>query len=162
MTGISNRFSTIFGLAVVLGFGMLALFFFQARAESSVSEIAGQPTVAVSPGIRLKFQTDKNIYQSGDDILLALRNDSRKTIWLSHHADGCAEDWWQLERLSSDGETWQTVPRTKQTCQVKQYTSQPFPRHSLTTATWNLDVPSPKLGNLVTTAPAGTYRFVAP
>lgn len=162
MRGVNKRVSASVALALIIGFGALAALIIQAGVTTFAAETTEQPTNPVGPGIRLKFQVDKSIYRAGETVLLALRNDSRKSIWLAEQADGCAADWWQLERLQADGETWAKVILNKQTCVTLSYGSVSFVRHTLKTGQWDLHVPGPQLGDVVIDASVGTYRFSAP
>lgn len=161
MMGVTRRISIWMSLAVIIGSGALALLVFQSRVTDATAESYDKPASIISPAVHLKFQVDKSIYKAGDTVLLAVRNDSRKTLWLTQQENGCDVTWWEIQQLQSDGETWQAVPFSKKSCPTFTYGHELFVRHTLKTGEWQAVVPSTALGNVVTNAELGTYRFAA-
>lgn len=163
MFGVGKKVSFSVVIAILLGWGVFGILFMQAsntlwQAQAyEIDRPAPLPT-----GVKLSLQVDKKIYRAGDTVLLALRNDSRATIWLAEHADGCSGAWWRVEVLAADGETWTPVPQSKDICQTKQFGLAPFVRHTLQNAEWKSVVPNSQLGNIVDPALVGTYRIIAP
>lgn len=162
MTGMTNRVNVLISFGLIIGLGIFMLLIIQTRAVTASAETASAPSVTVAPGVKLKFQTDKSIYQATEVVLAALRNDSRKSVWLTTHADGCSDSWWKVQRLDTDGENWLTVALSKTTCASATYGSQAFDQHTVVNGQWNIRVPSNQLGDLVMAAPTGTYRLAAP
>ncbi len=161
MMGVTKRVSIPISLGLIVGWGVLAILVLQSRITTAGADSLDHPASVMTSSVRLKFQIDKEVYRAGDTVLLALRNDSRKPIWLTEHADGCSDSWWQVQQLQSDGETWMAVPLSKETCSTTHFGQETFTRHTIKTAQWNTQVPGPQLGNVVMNAPSGTYRFAA-
>ena len=160
---VGKRVSFSVVIALLLGWGALSLFVLKTSDTLFTADTySTDHPVALLPGVKLTLQVDKRVYRSGDDVLIALRNDSRPQIWLSQHADGCASSWWRVERLADDGETWSAVPLSKDVCVAATYGLEKFTSHTLKTADWIANVPSTLIGNITTPAPAGTYRISVP
>lgn len=163
MFGVGKKVSFSVVIALVIGWGVLGVLFIQTTStllQAQTYELDQPPPLP--SGVRLNVQVDKKIYRSGESVLLAIRNDSRLTIWLASHADGCTGSWWQVEILGPDGETWSPLTMTKDSCPKVLFGFQSFGRHTLKTDVWLAAVPSNQIGNVMTPAPTGTYRIVAP
>lgn len=162
MNFVNRRVHVVTGLVLVLGLGTFALLMIKTQATLLNAEVAGQPTVPVGPGVKMKIQTDKNIYLAGDTVLVAARNDSRKVIWVMERSDGCTTAWWRVEVLGADGEKWNPVALAKGSCDTPTYGQATFARHTVMNTRWVALVPGAALGNVMTNAPAGTYRVSLP
>lgn len=163
MFWVGRKVSFSVVISAIVGWGVFSILILQASntlLQAQAYDI--DRFVPLPAGVKLHLQVDKNNYRAGDTVLIALRNDSRLTMWLAEHADGCLGSWWKIETLGADGETWSPLALTKNACPSIHYGLTQFARHSLQTAEWQSVVPKDQLDTIVIPAPVGTYRVVAP
>ncbi len=157
MFNVTRRVSFAVAIALTVGWGVFFLLFLaSSNTLLQAQQLQGEQVAILPPGVKISVQVDKRVYRGGDDVLLAVRNDSRWPIWIKTTVD-CASDWWAVEQLQSDGETWSPVTITTQTCPAAQ--TERFPNHTLKTDHWTAFVPGPQIGKVMVEAPAGTYRI---
>lgn len=161
MPSASKRIHFGLVVALLLGWGAMGIMLVQA-GQSLIQSDLDQPAAFVQPrGVKLGLDVDKRIYRAGDPILISVRNDSRKDVFLAEQADGCAAGWWVVEALEN-GETWRLVQRTKASCADIRFGLVAFPRHSIESSEWNGMVPGSAIGDVAVAAPTGTYRIRVP
>jgi hypothetical protein len=158
----SKRVSFSIVIALLVGWGIFSLFFMQA-AQEVISAESNPLTGGIvrQSGVRLYLEIDKRVYESQGAVLISLRNDSRKKVWLSTSADGCRQAWWAVQVLRQE-EEWSAVSLEKTGCGTEPSGSSAFPKHTLRTDTWNGLVPANALGRVFLPAPTGTYRIYVP
>lgn len=163
MFTVGRKVSFSVVIALLVGWGIFALLFMQASATLLQAQAyeTDRP-IPLPAGVKLNLQVDKKVYKASETILIALRNDSRLTIWLAEHADGCFGSWWQVEVLGPDGETWSPMALSPDPCSTSTQGVSRFTRHSIQTAEWVTIVPSNERRSIVVPVSVGTYRIVAP
>ena len=153
-----------FSLVVALLLGWVAMGLLIVRSSNTLLDAqtldADRP-ITQPHGVKVKIDVDKKVYGANDIVLLSLRNDSSKDIWLSERADGCSGTWWAIDVLRN-GDQWVAVPLSKTKCTATDYGVKQFSRHSIQTDEWNILVPSDQLGDVFSHAPTGTYRLRVP
>ncbi len=159
MFSVSRRVSFSIVVALLLGWGIFIILFLQSSSVLLSSSTTDQG-LTILPSVRLSVQIDKHVYASGDAVLIAVRNDSRVPIYVQQAADGCSTNWWSIEQLQADGEHWESILTTKQTCPTPSSMIE-FPKHSLRSDQWQAIVPG-SIGDVLVGAPSGTYRVVVP
>lgn len=159
---VGKKISFAVVIALLLGWGAVSLLLIQSSKELLQAQLLESGTLTRLPqGIRLRLEVDKNVYGPGDAVLISVRNDSKKPVWLAEHADGCVESWWRVERLF-DGDDWQPVQIFRSTCTETVRGILEFPEHTIKTASWDGLVQTPELGQVFDHVPTGTYRISVP
>ena len=159
MFTVSRRISFSVVIAVIVGWGIFFILFIQS-AGTLLSSSTTDQGLTIMPSVRLRVQIDKRVYVPGDAVLVAVRNDSRVPIYVQQAAAGCPTNWWSIEQLQADGEHWESVLTTKQTCSTPSSMIE-FPKHTLRSDQWQTLVPG-SIGDVLVDAPSGTYRVVVP
>lgn len=162
MFTITSKVSFSVVVALLLGWAVMSLLIFQSSQYLIATDTADVNWVATPKGVKLVLLVDKKVYRSEEPILISLRNDSRKKIWLASAAAGCPNSWWYLERLGSDASLWQKVARTKSDCAADSSGLGSFPIHTLKTDEWNGLIQNDALGEVFEGVPTGTYRIAVP
>lgn len=161
MFNVTRRFSFAITIAMMVGWGIFFLLFLaSSTTQFEVQQARAENTVILPPGVKINTQVDKKVYRGGDTVLIAIRNDSRYPIWIQSSSVECPTNWWAIEKLMSDGETWSPVTLTKKTCEQGGVVS--FPNHTLKSNEWVALVPGPQIGEVMVNPPAGTYRISMP
>lgn len=160
MFNVTRRVSFAVAIALTTGWGIFFLLFLASSNTLLEAQLAeGERVAILPPGLRLNVQIDKRVYRGGDAVLIAVRNDSRLPVWMTK-SDTCPSAWWQIERLGEDGETWVPVTLSKLECPITAV--EKFANHSLKTDAWMALVPGPQIGDVLVSAPTGTYRVSMP
>lgn len=160
MFNVTRKVSFSVAIALTVGWGIFFLLFLASSRIAFESQNPVDQVLVLPPGVKLSVQIDKRVYKSGDEVLIAVRNDSRYPIWIQQTTDGCRPTWWMIEQLQNDGDTWTPLKLAKQACTNLSLTT--FDKHSLKTDIWASLVPGPQIGNVLVNAPSGTYRVVVP
>ncbi|MBI5466720.1 MAG: hypothetical protein HY975_00685 [Candidatus Kerfeldbacteria bacterium] len=162
MFGVTKKVS--FSVVVVLTIGWGAFFLLFMTSSRTLLRAETLPLDArqsLPAGVRFSFVTDKNVYRAGDVVLLSLRNDSSTAIWMPALTGSC-QQWWNVERLSNDGETWQPVETRAAACQPDQQPLERFPSHTVKTGEWTALVLRDPASDVFIAPLSGSYRIVAP
>lgn len=160
MFGVTKKVSFSVVITLALGWGGFFLLFMTSSRtllKAEALQVEAQPTLPA--GVRLHFVTDKNIYRAGEVVLLSLRNDSRTPIWTAA-ATGSCQQWWTVERLSDNGETWQPVATSAATCPPNQQPLERFPNHTVRTGEWTALVLRDQTTDIFVPPVSGSYRLV--
>lgn len=140
----------------------MSFLIFQSSQVLIANEYDDGSRIVLPAGVKLALVVDKKVYQPNESILISLRNDSRKQIWLAKAAGGCPNSWWYIQRLGSDVNDWHTVPRTTKGCTDGNSGLDKFSSHTLKTDQWNGLVQTSDIGEIFVPATTGTYRIVVP
>lgn len=162
MFNVTRRVSFSVVIALLLGWGALAVMFFQSSSFLIAAETEDGYPMNIPRGVKLMLQVDKKVYRGGEAVLISLRNDSRLPIWLATSANGCPATWWSLEKLGSDEDDWQTVSRTKLGCHGTSTGFERFDKGTLRTDEWNGLLQTNAIGEVYLPAMTGTYRINVP
>ncbi len=161
-TVLTKKISFWLVVALLLGWGALGLLLIQSSKELLQAQLTYDGNATSLPrGVSLQLQVDKNVYGANETVLISLRNDSRKDVWLAERANGCNGTWWELEQLTNS-ETWTPVAIQRQDCVDLTYGLNAFARHSVKTDSWNGLIQTDALGSTFAPAPTGTYRIAVP
>lgn len=161
MFNVTRRVSFAVVIALTVGWGAFFLLFLaSSNTLLEAQQRAINEVTVLPPGVKLKIQVDKDVYRGGDTILAAVRNDSRLPVYVQAPDGDCAPDWWFVERLESDGETWATFDPPPTVC--SSIGLDRFTNHTLRPVEWTavLRTTGPK-GEPIK-VPTGTYRITIP
>ena len=161
MFNVTRRVNFAIAIALTVGWGIFFLLFLVSSTTLFEAQQASADRIAILPaGVKINVQVDKKVYRGGDTILIAVRNDSRYPIWIQSPSPDCPTNWWMIERLTDDGETWSPVALTKKTCGPSGV--ERFANHTLKSDEWTSLVPGPQIGEVMVNPLAGTYRVSVP
>lgn len=162
MFNVTRRVSFSVVIALLLGWGAMSFMIFQSAEYSIASERNNGYFGAPLKGVKMLFQVDKKVYRGGEPVLISLRNDSRKPIYLSTSALGCGQTWWALQQLGTDETDWRTVTRSKDSCTGITAGLEDFAKGTLKTDVWNGLIQTNAIGEVYLPAETGIYRFLVP
>lgn len=158
MFNVTRRVSFSVAIGLTVGWGIFFLLFL---ASSQTIMDAQQQTLdqtgVLPPGVKMSVQVDKRVYRAGDNVLIAVRNDSRLPVWLPDFTEDCAEAWWFVEHLESDGESWQPVRTATVDCTTTSIAR--FPNHTLKAAEWKTVEAKSSAVTQPKPISTGTYRI---
>ncbi len=149
MNIVGRKVSFAVVVALILGWGILLWNIFQASGVLLEAEgYSAQNSSVIRRGIKMSFQVDRRVYAKDDTVLFALRNDSKKEVFVPKPLPQCGRTWWFLERLGDDGQTWSRVNTPAPGCEVDgDGLESVLGKHILS-------------GNWIASAPTATYRMV--
>lgn len=162
MFNVTRRVSFSVVIALLLGWGAMSFMIFRSAEYTIASEKDDGYIGVPSKGVKMLFQVDKKVYRGGEPVLISLRNDSRKPIFLATSALGCGQSWWALQRLGTDETDWQTVTRSKESCSGSTTGLESFAKGTLKTDEWNGLIQTDAIGEVFLPAETGIYRFLVP
>lgn len=161
MFNVTRRVSFSIAIAMTVGWGIFFLLFLTASnttLEAQQRELL--QTGTLTKGVKLNIQADKSVYRAGETVLVAIRNDSRIPVWIRQFDEECQAGWWSVERLDSDGETWQAVEDTPPSCTAAGIVR--FTNHTLKSAEWKTVIRDISAKNQERNVRTGTYRIAMP
>lgn len=162
MFTVGKKVSFSVVIALLIGWGVMSMLIFQSSQVLLATEAEDGSRNVLPSGVKLSLVVDKKVYRSEEPILVSLRNDSRKQIWLAMTALGCPNSWWAVQRLAADAATWQTVARTQAGCSGTSSGLEKYASHTLKTDEWNGLLQTGDIGQIFAAAPTGTYRLAVP
>ncbi len=162
MFSVSRKVSFSVVVALLLGWAVMSVLLFQSSQILIAAQYEDGLRIVLPSGVKLTLVVDKKVYRPEEPILISLRNDSRKQIWLATTAGGGPNSWWFVQRLGSDANDWRTVSRTSAGCVAASSGLEKYASHTLKTDQWDGLVQTGDIGEIFTNAPTGTYRIAVP